>query len=463
MSVHLLLILVYSAILIGAGIVLSRRVRSAADFFVAGRGLGPGLLCATLLAANIGAGSTVGAAGLGYRDGLAAWWWVGSAGIGSVVLAWWVGPRIWRESVTWDLHTLGDYLDRRYSSTVSGLVAALLWLGTLAILAGQLIALAWVLNVVAGVPKYAGCLLGGTVMVSYFVAGGLLTAAWINLLQLGVLLAGFAIALPIALGEAGGWNGLVQGTHDIPAYWNPWQGGGSGWMYLALLGPAFIVSPGLIQKVYGARDERAVRVGVGANAVALLIFALVPPLLGMIARALHPGLANPELALPTLLKENMPVLIGSLGLAALFSAEVSTADAILFMLATSLSRDLYRRFINPAADDRQVLKVARLAALCGGALGVALAIVSPSVIGALSLFYTLLSVSLFVPVLAGLYARRAGTPEAIAAIVGGVACVVAARLAPDVVPRAGLNAAVVGIAGSAIAFAVVMGLRARRT
>jgi SSS family solute:Na+ symporter len=462
-SIHLLLILLYSAILIGAGLVLSRRVRSAADFFVAGRRLGPGLLCATLLAANIGAGSTVGAAGLGYRDGLAAWWWVGSAGLGSAVLAWWVGPRIWRESVAWDLHTLGDYLDRRYSSAVSGLVAAILWLGTLAILAGQLIALAWVLNVVAGVPKYAGCLIGGTVMVSYFVAGGLLTAAWINLLQLGVLLAGFAIALPIALGDAGGWNGLVQGTHDIPGYWSPWQGGGSGWMYLALLGPAFIVSPGLIQKVYGARDERAVRVGVGANAVALLIFALVPPLLGMIARALHPGLANPELALPTLLKENMPVLIGSLGLAALFSAEVSTADAILFMLATSLSRDLYRRFVNPAADDRQVLMVARLAALGGGTLGVALAIVSPSVIGALSLFYTLLSVSLFVPVLAGLYLRRAGTPEAVAAIVAGVTCVVAARLAPDVVLRAGLNAALVGIAGSAIAFAVVMGLRARRT
>ena len=52
--------------------------------------------------------------------------------------------------------------------------------------------------------------------------------------------------------------------------WNPWRNGASGWMYVAMLAPAFIVSPGLLQKVYGARDDRAVRVGVGLNALVLL-------------------------------------------------------------------------------------------------------------------------------------------------------------------------------------------------
>ena len=65
---------------------------------MAGRALPALLLFATMLAANIGAGSTVGAASLGYRQGLSAWWWNGSAGIGSLLLAWWIGPRIWREA-----------------------------------------------------------------------------------------------------------------------------------------------------------------------------------------------------------------------------------------------------------------------------------------------------------------------------------------------------------------------------
>ena len=93
--------------------------------------LGPGLLFATFLAANIGAGSTIGAAGLGYRDGLAAWWWVGSAGIGSLVLALWVGPRIRRIAAEHDLRTVGDFLEWRYDRRVRAIIAVLLWVGTI--------------------------------------------------------------------------------------------------------------------------------------------------------------------------------------------------------------------------------------------------------------------------------------------------------------------------------------------
>ena len=84
---YLFILIGYAALMIAFGVIFSRRVRKSGDFFVAGRELNTGLIFSTLLAANIGAGSTVGAAGLGYRDGLSAWWWVGSAGIGSLILA----------------------------------------------------------------------------------------------------------------------------------------------------------------------------------------------------------------------------------------------------------------------------------------------------------------------------------------------------------------------------------------
>jgi solute:Na+ symporter, SSS family len=451
MNGTLALLLVYAAGLVLLGLWIGRRVRSSGDFFVASRSLGPGLLFATFVAANIGAGSTVGAAGLGFRDGLSAWWWVGSAGIGSLVLAFTVGPRIRRAAQAHGLHTVGDYLEQRYSRSVRGLVAVLLWFGTLAILAGQLIALAWVLDVVAGVPKWAGCLAGGVVMTAYFAAGGLLTSAWVNLVQLVVMVSGFLVALPLALGRAGGIAAVVAATPADGGFWSFVSGGGSGWRYLALLGPAFVVSPGLLQKIYGARDDRTVRIGVGLNAVALLLFAGVPPAFGILARALHPGLAQPELALPTILMSDVPTLVGALGLAAVVSAEVSSADAILFMLSTSLSQDLYRRFVNPGASDTRVLRVARLAAVLGGSLGVAIAIVAPTVIGALSIFYTLLSVSLFVPVVAGLYLGRVGTPEALAATLGGVLAVVAARFGAGPGVVWGLTPAMLGLIGAVVA------------
>lgn len=458
MGLHLPLLLVYSVAQIALGLWIGRRVRGAGDFFVAGRQLSPWLLFATLVAANIGAGSTVGAAGLGYRDGLSAWWWVGSAGLGSIVLAFVIGPRVRRLAAAHDLRTVGDLLEHRFGRSVRGTIAALLWVGTLAILAGQLVALAWVLNVVAGIPKVYGCLIGGLVMTTYFVAGGLLTSAWVNLVQLTVLLVGFAIALPMALGAAGGWSGVVSANAAVPDYTNFLSGGGSGWHYLMLLGPAFFVSPGLLQKIYGARDDRAVRLGTMANALVLLVFALVPPLFGMIARTLHPALGNAELALPTLLMQNLPPLVGSLGLAALFSAEVSTADAILFMLSTSLSQDLYRRYVNPQASDVTVLKVARWAAVAGGTAGVLMALVLPTVIGALSIFYSVLSVSLFMPLLAALFIPSARTPEVLAAIGAGIVALLAVRLgllSPGVTP------ATAGLVASAVAFVAVLVARRR--
>ena len=100
MTLQLILLVAYLIGIIVFGLVVSRQVRHARDFLVADRNLGPGLLFATFLAANIGAGSTVGAAGISYELGLSAWWWVGSAGIGSLILANTVGPKIWRLAET---------------------------------------------------------------------------------------------------------------------------------------------------------------------------------------------------------------------------------------------------------------------------------------------------------------------------------------------------------------------------
>jgi SSS family solute:Na+ symporter len=254
----------------------------------------------------------------------------------------------------------------------------------------------------------------------------------------------------------------VGAVPAAPGYWNPWSNGPSGWVYLALLGPAFIVSPGLLQKIFGARDDRAVRVGTGMNAVTLLGFAFVPPLLGILARALHPALESPQLALPTLLASDVPVAVGALGLAALFSAEVSTSDAILFMLSTSLSQDLYKRTVNPGAGDAQVLRVARYAAIAGGAMGILIALVAETIIGALSFFYSVLGMCLFVPLVGGLAVGRMGRREALAAIAGGGVVMLALQLgAWDGRPSA-VTPALAGLVASVVAAAVSLAVARRR-
>jgi SSS family solute:Na+ symporter len=120
--------------------------------------------------------------------------------------------------------------------------------------------------------------------------------------------------------------------------------------YLVLLVPSFLISPGILHKVYGAKASRVARNGVLLNALGLLLFAILPPMLGVIAHSYYPELQNRELALPTLMVHQMPFWLGALALAAVFSAELSAADAVLAMLSTSVARDWVQGYWRPELD-----------------------------------------------------------------------------------------------------------------
>jgi SSS family solute:Na+ symporter len=440
-----LLLIGYSLGLIALGWWAGRAVRGSAEFFVAGRSLTPGLLFATFLAANIGASSTVGATGHAYRDGLAAWWWNGAAGIGTLVLAFWLGPRMWRIAKEHQLLTVGDFLEHHFGQGVRGLASLLIWLGSFFILCGQLKGASLVLERAVGAPLGVGALLAAMATVGYFVMGGLRSAAWVNVVQLVVIIGGFTLAAPMAARSAGGV--FVSGAES-----SFWTGTGVGWQTLLLLAPAFFLSPGLLQKAYGARSARALTRGVAWSGVALMAFAWIPVMLGMAARQLHPDLALPEMALPAVLATDVPLLVGSIAMAAVLSAELSSADAVLFMLATSGARDFYRGLLRPSATDTEVLRVARGLAVVGGLAGFALTFYFDSVVEAITIFYQLMIVTLFAPILGGLILPRAGRWSALAAMLVGVGTLVTVSLATGGAGWGGISPSSLGLITSALTY-----------
>ena len=268
------------------------------------------------------------------------------------------------------------------------------------------------------------------------------------------MLVGFAVAVPFAVAGVGGPSAFLSAS--LPSTFVDLtysSGPGSGWTLLALTGPAFVISPGLIQKSYGAESARALRMGVALNGVGLMLFAFLPVLIGMVGRVALPQTSAPDLVLPTVLTELLPPWLGALALAAVFSTEVDTCDAILFMISTSVSKDLFQRYMKPDASDRELLLVARMSAVAGGVLGVLLSIYLSTIVQAMTVFYSLLGVSLFVPVLGGLYSRRAGQAEALAAIVAGVTVLLVVRF--GVAGRyPWLDPTLSGLIAAAIAFLV---------
>ena len=126
------------------------------------------------------------------------------------------------------------------------------------------------------------------------------------------------------------------------------------------------------------------------------------------------------------------------------------------MLTTSLSQDLYKRFVKPAATDDRVLRVARFTAVASGALGTVLAIVLGSVVNALTIFYTLIGVSLFVPVIAGLYVRRTSAPGALATMSAGVCAALVLHVATGGRGWGAVSPAIAGLAAAAGAWVITL-------
>ncbi|WP_050608154.1 sodium:solute symporter family protein [Clostridium niameyense] len=426
MNSYLIFIIIYSLILITAGFFTTKYVKSSSDFFVAGRKLNSRLLFSTLIAANIGAGSTVGITGIAYKYGVSSYWWIFMSAIGTLVLAFVVGPRIWRISKKYNLYTLGDYLDLRYSKYFKGCISIMMTIGTVALFAGQLMGISWILNITSGISKNVGILIGAIVVVVYFSAGGLLSSSIVNMLELIVIILGFIIAVPYAVYHIGGFGELHAKimanltTVESSKYFSLTGIGITqiiGWFLM--LTPSFFISPGLIGKVYGAKDEKTIKKSALWCSIVQILFAFLPTILGMCAFAKFPNIKQQELALPMVMKNMLPFSVSALALAAIFAAEVSTADAVLYMLTTTFTEDIYKTFISPNIEDKKLLKVSRIVTILGGVLGIAMAFLLPNIITALSIFYTLMSVSLTAPLMFGLFSKKATTKSAfISALIG---------------------------------------------
>jgi len=465
MNIYIVAIVIYCVALIIISYIASKKVKGGEDFMVAGRKLNSWLLFATLIGGNIGAGSTVGITGLAYKYGISAVWWMIMSGLGSVVLAYFVGPKIWELSTKYNLMTCGDFLDKRFSKKFKGVFSSMMLIGTLALFAAQLMGVSYILNVIAGVPKTTGIIVAAIVVVIYFSLGGLVSSAYVGVLKLIVVLSGFIIAVPFALGNVGGFSGMhtlvaanLGSVAKTNSYFSFFGLGATIIIgYFFMLTPSFFVSPGLVGIVYGAKDKSAIRKGTMYNAIIQFTFAFIPAILGMCAYAMFPHLASQDLALPTAMAKMLPLGISAVALAAVFAAEISTADTVLYMLNGSFTNDIYKTFINPKLSDTGMLKMSRGVTFVSGVLGVILALFLPNIITALTIFYTLMSVSLTAPLLFGIFSTR---PSAAAASVSAIAGVGVTLIITYIVPTFKLfgilNAQTTGMIISVIFMIIVM-------
>lgn len=277
----------------------------------------------------------------------------------------------------------------------------------------RLFAMGVFVSVTVGMNRDNAILATGLITLAYTFAGGLWATTVTDFVQCLVMLAGIVVLLPAALLKVGGLGGLIAGS---PPEFFHFTAGSYTWVYLLawflIVLCNYNTSPGLIQRYYSVRDERAARktglLVAGMILVATPLFFLP----AMAARQFMPDV-NPKDVYPMLCVTLLPA--GALGLiiAAMFSATMSSLSGDYNALAAVLTNDVYKRLVRPDASERRLVVIGRLATFVIGVVPVGIALfVSHSAPGQ-ELFRKMVTVfsiagpPIAIPMLAGLIWKRA--------------------------------------------------------
>lgn len=381
------------------------KIKNSSDYLLAGRRIGLFLTAGTLAATEVGGGSTVGVAAKAYGSwGLSAGWYVISAGIGIILVAF-IAPKLRRAMAT----TVPEIIGRRFG-TASYLVTSLLSLCANVALAGvQITASATIISVLTGLSQNVAILLSGVVLVLYTTVGGMWSVTLTDIVHFVVLIAGFTIALPYAIGNAGGWNHVIN---LLP----PEQLGFTkvGWKTIVglviMYFMTFSTGQEAVQRYFAAKDVKTAVGGSILCGVLMVMFSFVPAILGLVALAVFPNI-DPNDAIATVSIKLSPPLIAGMVMSAVISATLSAGSGDLLGAATVFTKDIWGRYVNPAMTDQQLTDYSKAAVLVFGILAIGISLSSKQIIPMLVFAFTMRSAGPFAAFVLGLSWKNA-TPHA---------------------------------------------------
>jgi len=425
MAVDYTVIVVYLAGMLAMGWWGMRRAKSKSDFLVAGRRLGPVMYSGTMAAIVLGGASTIGGVGLGYQYGLSGAWMVFTIGLGLLALSVFFSARIARLKV----YTVSEMLDLRYGGQAGVISGVVMWAYTLMLAVTSTIAYATIFDVLFDMNRALAIVLGGSIVVAYSTLGGMWSITLTDMVQfvvktIGVLL----LLLPIAVVKAGGFSEMKA---KLPTgYFDPLGiGGETIFTYVLIYTFGMLIGQDIWQRVFTAGSDRTAKWGGTVAGTYCLVYALAGAVIGTAAKVLYPNLGSADEAFATIVKDELPVGVRGLVLAAALAAVMSTSSGALIACATVANNDIWSR-LRGAVKGREVedahdeVRGNRAFILVMGVAVIGTAIVLNNVVEALTVAYNLLVGGLLVPILGGLLWKRGTAQGALASvIVGGLAVV----------------------------------------
>ncbi len=426
----LTLVAVYLLFTIAIGLVAARRVDNTADFAIAGRHLPLFMIVTTTFATWFGSETVLGIPAKFIDGGLR-----GviedpfGAGTCLILVGLFFAGKLYRMT----LLTISDYYRERYGRTIEIACSLIIMLSYLGWVSAQVTALGLVFNLLSGgaVSIPWGMTIGVVSILAYTLFGGMWSVAVTDFLQMIILVVGLLVLAVFASGMAGGAGQVIDlaTSRDLFRFWPE-----PSWHDIVFFFAAAITmmlgsipQQDVFQRVMSANSVKAATHGTVIGGSAYILFAFVPMFLVASALLIMPEQAaellkdDPQKVLPTLVMEKMPFFMQVLFFGALLSAIKSTASATLLAPSVTFTENIWRQF-RPRVSDKQELRTMRVTVLVFSALVLVYAIrmegtpIYEMVSGA----YQVPLVGAFVPLVMGLYWKKASTQGAIAAVTLGI-------------------------------------------
>jgi solute:Na+ symporter, SSS family len=458
-------VIIYWVISVAIGLVAARWVHNTKDFAVAGRRLPMYIVTATVFATWFGSETVLGIPATFIKEGFAG---VVADPFGSSLCLILVGLFFAKPLYRMNLLTIGDYYRKRFSRPVELLTTLCIVISYLGWVGAQIKALGLVFNVVSSgsISQTAGMIIGASTVLVYTMLGGMFSVAITDFIQMiiivvGMLYIGFEVS-----GLAGGVGTVVSHavtsgklnilpapeTREVLWFFAAW--------ITMMLGS--IPQQDVFQRVQSSKDEKTAGRSSVLGGVLYFCFAFIPMFLAYSASLIDPKMVqgylekDPQLILPSLiLSPIVPIFAQIMFFGALLSAIKSCASATLLAPSVTFSENILKPFF-PHIGDRQFLRLMQVVLVCFTVLVTFFALNSKSSIyGMVENAYKVTLVAAFVPLVCGLYWKRATNLGAMLAIVGGLTVWVWMEiLNPDgtVPPQlAGLIASFAGMVGGSLA------------
>ncbi len=390
-----LMIAAYFALLAGVVWYTMRKQETSADYFLAGRNIGWFVIGASLFASNIGSEHLVGLAGSGAKSGVAmahyelhAWC--------LLVLGWVLVPFYYRAGV----YTMPEFLERRYNATsrwilsLVSLVAYVFTKVSVTVYAGALVIQTLLPEMeFAGLNSFwLGALCVVLVTGLYTVFGGLRAVVYTDAAQTVVLILGSLCITGIGLYQLGGWGELREISGSVRFnLWRPLSDPEFPWAGMLFAAPIvglwyWCTDQYIVQRTLAARNLKIARRGTlfGAYLKITPVFLFIIP--GMIAYALVQKnmlqMDSPDQAFPAMVSQLLPSGLRGLVVAGLLAALMSSLSSLFNSCSSLFTVDIYKK-IKPAASEREMVSVGRVATFVVVGLGLLWIPVMQRVSGAL--------------------------------------------------------------------------------